>query len=79
MAKRLVFGSELPASCKEALARINPQLPRVRWGRTGQLHLTLSFLGEVSAEAEGRLRETFVDVRVARSSSRSAVSAPLAG
>ena len=44
MAKRLFLGLELPAVCRETLAQLDPHLPRVRWGRTDQVHLTLSVL-----------------------------------
>ncbi len=64
MAKRLFFGLELPAVCRETLSRIDPHLPRVRWGKPDNFHLTLSFLGDVTPDAEERLRSTLLEVSV---------------
>src|ERR1700722_16828731 len=62
--KRLFVGLELPANCKAALFELDPQLPGLRWLPKEQLHLTLSFLGEVEAPAEDRLRQALGEVRV---------------
>jgi 2'-5' RNA ligase len=62
--KRLFVGLELPANCKAALFELDPQLPGLRWLPKEQLHLTLSFLGEVEASAEDRLRQALGEVRV---------------
>jgi 2'-5' RNA ligase len=64
MAKRLFFGLELPVVCREALAVLDPQLPRLHWERADQMHLTLSFLGDVDPAAEQRLRESLAEVNV---------------
>ncbi|MBV8377939.1 MAG: RNA 2',3'-cyclic phosphodiesterase [Verrucomicrobia bacterium] len=61
---RLFVGIELPASCKEVLSGLDPHLPGLRWIPEEQLHLTLSFIGEVEGLAEGRLREALGEVRV---------------
>ncbi|HEX8296243.1 MAG TPA: RNA 2',3'-cyclic phosphodiesterase [Chthoniobacteraceae bacterium] len=66
MPKRLFFGIELPAHCREILARLDPQLKGVRWGRLEQFHLTLTFLGDLDREQEERLRTAVADVKVAR-------------
>jgi 2'-5' RNA ligase len=62
--KRLFVGLELPSSCKTALVALDPHLTGLRWLPEEQLHLTLSFLGDVEAAAEDRLREALLEVRV---------------
>jgi 2'-5' RNA ligase len=62
--KRLFVGLELPPSCRAALSAINPGLTGLRWLPEEQFHLTLSFLGEVEAPAEERLREGLGKVRI---------------
>ena len=54
-AKRLFVSIELPASVTESLANLDPNLRGVRWLEPRQMHLTLAFLGNVSAE----IQETF--------------------
>ena len=62
--KRLFVGLELPSSCKTALLALDPHLSGLRWLPEEQLHLTLSFLGDVEASAEDRLRKALREVRV---------------
>jgi 2'-5' RNA ligase len=62
--KRLFVGLGLPQSCKAALLALNPHLSGLRWIPEEQLHLTLSFLGEVEAPSEERLRRALSEVRV---------------
>jgi len=62
--KRLFVGLELPSSCKTALLALDPHLSGLRWLPQEQLHLTLSFLGDVEASAEDRLRKALREVRV---------------
>ena len=62
--KRIFVGLELPASCKTTLLSLDPQLTGLRWVVEEQLHLTLSFLGNVDTVAEDRLREALDQVRV---------------
>jgi RNA 2',3'-cyclic 3'-phosphodiesterase len=64
LSKRLFVGLELPSSCKKALRALDPHLSGLRWLPEGQLHLTLTFLGDVEAPAEDRLREALREVRV---------------
>lgn len=64
MSKRLFIALELPGSCTEALAGLDPGIKGMRWLPAGQMHLTLSFLGNVGVEEEGRLREALAEVRV---------------
>jgi RNA 2',3'-cyclic 3'-phosphodiesterase len=62
--KRLFVGLELPPSCKTALAALDPHLSGLRWLLEEQLHLTLTFLGDVEVPAEDRLRQALCEVRV---------------
>jgi RNA 2',3'-cyclic 3'-phosphodiesterase len=62
--KRLFVAIELPTGCKKALVSLDPYLNGLRWLEEGQLHLTLSFLGVVGAEAHERLCEALREVRV---------------
>ena len=64
--KRLFVSLELPSSVAQSLARLNPRLAGVRWLTAEQFHLTLSFLGNVTAEAEERLRAQLLAIRFAR-------------
>jgi len=64
VSKRLFIGLELPASCQEALAGLDPGLKRVKWLVAEQMHLTLSFLGDVEAGDEERLRQALEEVQV---------------
>lgn len=62
--KRLFVALDLPPSCKGALLALDPHLPGLRWLPGDQLHLTLSFLGNVDAAGEERLREALGGARV---------------
>jgi RNA 2',3'-cyclic 3'-phosphodiesterase len=62
--KRLFVGLELSSTIKAALFALDPHLPGLRWLPEEQLHLTLSFLGEVEKDAEDRLRQALGEVRV---------------
>lgn len=64
MAKRFFVGLELPLPTREKLARLNPKVPGVRWMPLEQMHLTMSFLGQVEADAEERLRGALAEVCV---------------
>ncbi len=64
--KRLFVSLELPPSVAQSLASLNPRLPGVRWLTAEQFHLTLAFLGNVTAEAEERLRVELRAIRFAR-------------
>jgi len=56
-AKRLFVSIELPESITGVLAGLDPHLRGVRWLEPRQMHLTLSFLGNVSSEIQERLKE----------------------
>lgn len=55
--KRLFVSIELPESLRQRLAEMDPHLRGVRWLEPRQMHLTLSFLGDVSSE----IQETFME------------------
>jgi 2'-5' RNA ligase len=62
--KRLFIGLELPESCKKVLVQLDPRIKGVRWLDTPQIHLTMSFLGDVDAMREERLRTELAGVEV---------------
>jgi 2'-5' RNA ligase len=62
--KRLFVGLELSSTFKAALFDLDPHFPGLRWLPEEQLHLTLSFLGEVEAAEEDRLLQALGQVRV---------------
>jgi len=62
--QRLFIGLELPESIRAELAGLDPQVKGLRWLPAEQLHLTISFLGDVDAGAEERLRESLAGVQV---------------
>ncbi len=64
--KRLFIALDLPASCKSELLALDPHLSGLRWLPAEQIHLTLSFLGDVDERAEERLCESLAAVRVPR-------------
>jgi 2'-5' RNA ligase len=64
MAKRLFIALELPENCRETLANLAVPIRGARWLAADQLHITLAFLGDVSAEMELPLREKLAAVRV---------------
>ena len=62
--KRLFIGLELPETDRAMLAGLDPRIKGLRWLPAEQLHLTMSFLGDVEADAEKRLRDALADVHV---------------
>ncbi len=64
--KRLFVALDLPDSVTNLLAEMNPHLPGVRWVRADQVHLTLSFFGNVTPLVEERLRDKLAAVRFPR-------------
>lgn len=64
VSKRLFVGLELPESCRETLAALNPRIKGLRWLPADQLHLTMSFLGNIERVQEECLKRAFADVRV---------------
>lgn len=57
MTKRLFVAIDLPESTARVLDELNPNLSGVRWTTREQLHLTLSFFGQVPQPNEEILRE----------------------
>ena len=64
MTKRLFIGLELPEYCTDALAGLDPGIKGVRWLPPEQMHLTMSFLGNVETGEEERLREALSGVQI---------------
>ena len=62
--KRLFLGIELPPESKAVLSNLDPRLPGLRWLPPEQLHLTLSFLGNVEARKLDALGDELETVRV---------------
>lgn len=52
---RLFVALNLPDSAKDRLSQLPGDLPEARWTDTESFHLTLRFLGEVSASEEKRI------------------------
>ena len=59
----IVLDLDLPRSCREILAGLDPGLKGVRWLPAEQMYLTLSFL-DVEPGDEVRLRQALDGVRV---------------
>jgi 2'-5' RNA ligase len=55
--KRLFVSIELSRFLTQRLAELDPHLRGVRWLAPEQMHLTLSFLGNVSADVEEALKK----------------------
>jgi 2'-5' RNA ligase len=55
--KRLFVSIELPESIRSTLAALDPDLRGVRWLEPAQMHLTLAFLGDLSAPIQETLSE----------------------
>jgi 2'-5' RNA ligase len=54
--KRLFVSIEPPTSVTQRLAELDPHLRGVRWLAPEQMHLTLSFLGNVPEDVEEKLK-----------------------
>jgi 2'-5' RNA ligase len=62
--QRLFIGLALPHDMQETLAALDPHLRGLRWLPAAQLHLTMSFLGEVAAERMAELKDSLGAVHV---------------
>ena len=57
MSKRLFVAVDLPELTRQLLVDIDPHIRGVRWTEPDQMHLTLSFFGDVREDVELKLRE----------------------
>jgi RNA 2',3'-cyclic 3'-phosphodiesterase len=57
MPKRFFVAIDLPDSMRQLLASLDPHVRGVRWTEPDQIHLTLSFFGDVTEDVELKLRE----------------------
>src|SRR5215472_14407631 len=57
MSKRLFVAIDLSDSARQLLADLDPHIRGVRWTDPNQMHLTLSFFGDVPEDLELKLRE----------------------
>ena len=57
MTKRLFVAIDLPESARQLLEGIDPHIRGVRWVDPAQMHLTLSFFGDVPDDIDLVLRE----------------------
>ena len=57
MAKRLFVAIDLPELTRQLVAGLDPHIRGVRWVDPAQMHLTLSFSGDVPDEIDLALRE----------------------
>lgn len=60
--KRLFVSIELPRAITESFAELDPHLRGVRWLAPEQMHLTLSFLGNVSADIAEQLKKNLAAI-----------------
>ena len=61
--KRLFISVDLPEAVGEFLEDLDPQVSGVRWLDSEQMHLTLSFLGEVAADPQEELQQALAVIR----------------
>ena len=61
--KRLFVAIDMPPPVQSMLAELDPHLAGVRWLKPEQIHLTVSFLGNVGPIAEETLREKLAAIR----------------
>jgi 2'-5' RNA ligase len=62
--KRLFIALELPEACRRELAALDPRIKGLCWLPMTQLHLTMSFLGDVDEKDEEKLHSALAEVRV---------------
>ena len=60
--KRLFVSIELPRAITERFAELDPHLRGVRWLAPEQMHLTLSFLGNVPEDIAEQLKENLAAI-----------------
>lgn len=64
MFQRLFIALELPPVCRDELAALDPHIKGLRWLPAEQLHVTMSFLGDVDFPHKKQLLEALAAVRV---------------
>jgi len=65
-AKRLFVAIDLPEPVTSRLVELDPGLRGVRWMRQDQMHLTVSFFGDVEPITEEALREKLSGIRFSK-------------
>lgn len=60
--KRLFVAIDLPESTRQFLTTLDPHLRGVRWTEPDQMHLTVSFFGNTTEDAEAALRERLLQI-----------------
>ena len=61
---RLFVALQPTEPARESLASLADDIPDIRWVPRGQLHLTLRFIGEVSADDTDKIAGALARVRV---------------
>jgi 2'-5' RNA ligase len=61
--KRLFVAIDFQPAITELLVRLNPHLAGVRWLELEQIHLTVSFLGELEEREEELFRDKLAEIR----------------
>ena len=62
--RRLFIGLALPESIQAELRALDPQIGGVRWLKREAMHLTLSFLGDVSEDQQTHLEESLLQIQL---------------
>jgi 2'-5' RNA ligase len=63
MSNRFFVAIDLPESTRQLLANLDPHIHGVRWTHPAQMHLTLSFFGDVQENVDLKLREKLTAIR----------------
>jgi 2'-5' RNA ligase len=63
MSNRLFVAIDLPESTRQLLANLDPNIRGMRWTDSSQMHLTLSFFGDVPENVDLKLREKLTAIR----------------
>ena len=59
---RLFIAIEIPADIKERMLALKTQIPTARWLKSQQMHLTIRFIGEVSAQQTDEIISVLRDI-----------------
>jgi 2'-5' RNA ligase len=63
MSSRFFVAIDLPESTRQLLANLDPNIRGMRWTDSSQMHLTLSFFGDVPENVHLKLREKLTAIR----------------